>query len=62
MVEKFDEETSIHPSHDPQMWLEVTASDRLNKNQVYSLSIESTRELRKGRIVSTLDTSHSIPS
>jgi len=36
MVDKYGEETSTHPSYDPQVWLKTVVSDGLNRNWVCS--------------------------
>lgn len=62
MIMKFDEDTSTHPAHDTHLWLEATASDGLDMNQVYGMPMTSAQEMRTSQIVSTVDTPHSNPN
>lgn len=62
MIVKFSDDTSTHPAHDPQLWLEVAASDGLDMNQVNGMLMTYVQEMRTSQIVSTVDTPHSNPS
>jgi len=62
MIAKFGEDTFTHPFHDSQVWLEVVASDRPNRNRVYDLLIASARELKTRCIVLIVVTPYFSPS
>lgn len=56
MFEKYEEDVVTYHPRDFQLWLDVRATNRPDRNQVYKISITSVREMKLGRNASTLDT------
>lgn len=59
MVAKHREDTSTLPPHNPQLWLEVGATNGLDMNLIYNISMTTTRDMKVGCSVLTIDTSQS---
>jgi hypothetical protein len=62
MSEKSDEDTSIYPPYNLQLWLEAGTIDGPNRNQAYDMHITLPREMRMGHTISTIGTPLSGPS
>lgn len=54
MHAKHKKDLSTHPEYDLKLWLEAGAIDGPNKNQVYGISMTTTRNMRLNFSVSTI--------
>jgi len=62
LKERYGDDPSTHPNFDPDLWLKVGLSSRLDRNRVYGFSNTTTENLRTTRNVSTIESSQSLLS
>jgi hypothetical protein len=60
--ERYGDDPSTHLDFNPDLWMEVRSSDRLDKNRLYGLSTTTAENLRAVRNVSTVGSSQSVSS
>jgi len=59
---KFGDDIFTHPPNDPQLWVDVVAGDRPNKNYIDGVLMALAREIRVSRTILILGTLYSSSS